>query len=161
MIFDEYVDVINQIENINKRVNQENRLISNDEAKKEIKLLIHLLELKNAQVDITKINREAVIDSELRSFNHAQFYEAITKNNEYECAITDDFPSSFSIISIDGINNDHTDAAIITPDANPNKIFSTFLFISFFIKNTIAAPSVVPINGITKPKNICIILSLF
>ena len=104
MIFDEYVDVINQIENINKRVNQENRLISNDEAKKEIKLLIHLLELKNAQVDITKITREAVIDSELRSFNHAQFYEAITKNNEYECAITDDFPSSFSIISIDGIN---------------------------------------------------------
>ena len=101
MIFDEYVDVINQIENINKRVNQENRLISNDEAKKEIKLLIHLLELKNAQVDITKINREAVIDSELRSFNHAQFYEAITKNNEYECAITDDFPSSFSIISND------------------------------------------------------------
>lgn len=104
MIFDEYVDVINQIENIDKRVNQENRLISNDEAKKEIKLLIHLLELKNAQVDITKINREAAIDSELRSFNHAQFYEAITKNNEYECAITDDFPSSFSIISIDGIN---------------------------------------------------------
>ena len=104
MIFDEYVDVINQIENIDKRVNQENRLISNDEAKKEIKLLIHLLELKNAQVDITKINREAVYNSELRSFNHAQFYEAITKNNEYECVITDDLPSSFSIISIDGIN---------------------------------------------------------
>lgn len=104
MIFDEYVDVINQIENIDKRVNQENRLISNDEAKKEIKLLIHLLELKNAQVDITKINIEAVNDSELRSFNNAQFYVAITKNNEYECAITDDLPSSFSIISIDGIN---------------------------------------------------------
>lgn len=104
MIFDEYVDVVNQIENIDKRVNRENRLISDGEAKKEIKLLIHLLELKNAQVDITKINREAVIDSELRSFNHAQFYEAITKNNEYECAITDDLPSSFSIISIDGIN---------------------------------------------------------
>lgn len=104
MIFDEYVDVINQIENIDKRVNQENRLISNDEAKKEIKLLIHLLELENAQVDITKINREAVNDSELRSFNNAQFYVAITKNNEYECAIIDDLPSSFSIISIDGIN---------------------------------------------------------
>lgn len=104
MIFDEYVDVINQIENIDKRVNQENRLISNDEVKKEIKLLIHLLELKNAQVDITKINREAVNDSELRSFNNAQFYVAITKNNEYECAIMDDLPSSFSIISIDGIN---------------------------------------------------------
>lgn len=104
MIFDEYVDVINQIENIDKRVNQENRLIFNDEAKKEIKLLIHLLELKNAQVDITKINREAVNDSELRSFSNAQFYVAITKNNEYECAITDDLPSSFSIVSIDGIN---------------------------------------------------------
>lgn len=104
MIFDEYVDVINQIENINKRVNQENRLISNDEAKKEIKLLIHLLELENTQIDIKKINRETVNDSELRSFNNAQFYVAITKNNEYECAITDDLPSSFSIISIDGIN---------------------------------------------------------
>ena len=104
MIFDEYVDVINQIENIDKRVNQENRLISNDEAKKEIKLLIHLLELENAQVDINKINREAVNDFELRSFNNAQFYVAITKNNEYECAITDDLPSSFSIISIDGIS---------------------------------------------------------
>lgn len=104
MIFDEYVDVINQIENIDKKVNQENRLISNDEAKKEIKLLIHLLELENAQVDIQQIDREAVNYSELRSFNNAQFYVAITKNNEYECAITDDLPSSFSIISIDGIN---------------------------------------------------------
>lgn len=105
MIFDEYVDVVNQIENINKRVNRENRLISDDEAKKEIKLLIHLLELKNVQVDITKINREAVYDSELGGFfNNAKFYAAVTKNNEYECAITDDFPSSFSIISIDGIN---------------------------------------------------------
>lgn len=104
MIFDEYVDVINQIENIDKRVNQENRLISNDEAKKEIKLLIHLLELENSQVDIQQIDREAVNNSELRSFNNVQFYVAITKNNEYECAITDDLPSSFSIISIDGIN---------------------------------------------------------
>lgn len=104
MIFDEYVDVINQIENIDKRVNQENRLISNDETKKEIKLLIHLLELENSQVDIQKIDREAVNNSELRSFNNVQFYVAITKNNEYECAITGDLPSSFSIISIDGIN---------------------------------------------------------
>ena len=49
MIFDEYVDVINQIENIDKKVNQ------------EIKLLIHLLELENAQVDIQQIDREEVI----------------------------------------------------------------------------------------------------
>lgn len=105
MIFDEYVDVVNQIENIDKRVNRENRLISDGEAKKEIKLLIHLLELENTRVDITKINREAVYDSELRSFfNNAKFYAAVTKNNEYECAITDDVPSSFSIISINGVN---------------------------------------------------------
>ena len=84
----------------------------------------------------------------------------IPNKNPIAAGIQATFPC-VSVISIDGINNDHTDAAIITPDANPNKIFSTFLFISFFIKNTIAAPSVVPINGITKPKNICIILSLF
>lgn len=36
MIFDEYVDVVNQIENIDKRVNRENRLISDGEAKKKL-----------------------------------------------------------------------------------------------------------------------------
>ncbi len=57
-----------------------------------------------------------------------------------------------SAISIDGIRRDHTDAAIITPDANPNKNFSTFLFISSFIRKTIAEPIVVPMNGIKSPK---------
>jgi len=56
-------------------------------------------------------------------------------------------------ISIEGIKRDHTDAAIITPDAKPNKTFSIFLFILFFIKNTIPAPNVVPKNGIASPKN--------
>lgn len=49
------------------------------------------------------------------------------------------FPCSVAI-SIDGINNDHTDAAIITPAANPSSNFSIFLFILFFIRNTIPEP---------------------
>ena len=54
-------------------------------------------------------------------------------------------------ISIDGINNDHTLAAIITPDANPSKNLSTSFLILFFIKNTSVEPNVVPINGIKIP----------
>ena len=57
------------------------------------------------------------------------------------------------VIFIDGISKDHTEAAIITPDAKPNKSFSTFLFILFFIKNTVAVPIVVPKNGIVSPTN--------
>ena len=70
------------------------------------------------------------------------------------------FPCSFAI-SIDGIINDHTDAAIITPDANPNNNFSTFRLNLFFIKNTIADPKVVPKNGIANPivKSILSLLS--
>jgi len=56
-------------------------------------------------------------------------------------------------ILIDGIRRDQTDAAIITPDAKPNKIFSMFLSILFFIKNTIKLPAAVPIKGIANPKN--------
>ena len=54
-------------------------------------------------------------------------------------------------ISIDGINNDQTEAAIITPEANPNNTFSTFLSISFFKIKIILQPSVVPTNGNSKP----------
>ena len=46
--------------------------------------------------------------------------------------INDNFPI-FWDISIEGIINDHTAAAIITPDANPRSILLTILFISFFI----------------------------
>ena len=60
------------------------------------------------------------------------------------------FPCSLAI-SIDGIIKDHIEAASITPDAKPNSNFSTFEFILFFIKNTIAEPSVVPKKGIAKP----------
>ena len=53
------------------------------------------------------------------------------------------------------------DAAIITPDANPNNNFSTFRLNLFFIKNTIADPKVVPKNGIANPivKSILSLLS--
>ena len=40
-------------------------------------------------------------------------------------------------------------------------IFSTFIFILFLIKNTIAAPSTVPNNGIPNPNNNCIIITFF
>ena len=56
--------------------------------------------------------------------------------------------------SIDGINKDHTDAAIITPAANPKSIFSNFGAIRFFKKNTIAEPSDVPRKGIANIMNL-------
>ena len=57
-----------------------------------------------------------------------------------------------AVISNAGINNDHIDAAIITPAAKPINNFWTFLFISFFlIKNTNPEPNVVPRNGISTP----------
>lgn len=69
------------------------------------------------------------------------------------------FPCS-SDISIAGRIKDQIDAAIITPDANPNNSFSTILFILFLIKNTIAAPKVVPAKGINNP-NVNSIFSSF
>jgi hypothetical protein len=49
------------------------------------------------------------------------------------------------------ISNDHTDAATITPEANPNKDFCTIGLKSLFKKNTQPAPNVVPKNGIKIP----------
>ena len=48
---------------------------------------------------------------------------------------------------MDGMSSDHMDAAIITPAANPGRAFSTSGDILSFIRNTMAAPSVVPANG--------------
>lgn len=56
-------------------------------------------------------------------------------------------------ISIDGISKDHTEAAIITPAANPKSNFSNFGAIRFFKKNTIAEPSDVPRKGIANIMN--------
>ena len=65
-----------------------------------------------------------------------------------------EIPPFSSAISIAGIRSDHTDAAIMTPDANPSSVFSSFCFISFLIKNTIAEPSTVPENGISIPNSV-------
>ena len=42
---------------------------------------------------------------------------------------------------MDGINNDHTDAATITPEAKPNNDFCKRGDISSFIRKTNAAPT--------------------
>ena len=66
-----------------------------------------------------------------------------------------------SDISIAGIKSDHTEAATIMPDAKPRSAFWTPARISFFNKNTHAAPSAVPANGIIIPKNIFIYSPVF
>ena len=48
-----------------------------------------------------------------------------------------------STISMAGISRDHTDAAIITPAANPRNTFCMVWDIPFLKKNTMAAPSTV------------------
>ena len=57
------------------------------------------------------------------------------------------------LISIAGIRRDHTEAATITPAANPSSDFWINGFNSFFTKNTQTAPRVVPIKGMISPKN--------
>lgn len=59
-----------------------------------------------------------------------------------------------SHIFIDGIKSDQTDAATITPDANPKSVFWMIGFNSFFKKKTQAAPAVVPTNGIKTPSSV-------
>ena len=58
-------------------------------------------------------------------------------------------------ISMAGIKSDQTEAAIITPEANPRRSFSIFLCIPR-IKNTMADPRVVPAKGINNPASNCI-----
>lgn len=72
--------------------------------------------------------------------------------------INDNFPILLLILR-DGIIKDHTDAAIITPDANPSKPLLTNSLISFFIMKTQAAPSIVPKKGIKTPINIFMFLN--
>ncbi len=58
------------------------------------------------------------------------------------------------LISMLGMSNDHTPAAIMTPEAKPNKAFSVSRGISPRIKNTKADPSVVPSTGISNAMNV-------
>jgi hypothetical protein len=46
-----------------------------------------------------------------------------------------------------GMSKDHTEAATITPAANPNNVFCILAGSLSFIKKTQAAPSVVPAKG--------------
>lgn len=87
--FDEYVDVVNQIEKLNIQINKENRSITEKEAKKEITLLIRLLEFENIKVEV---QQEAT-----------NIFWAKTKNNEYDCHIIEDLPTNFLISSIDNM----------------------------------------------------------
>jgi hypothetical protein len=50
-----------------------------------------------------------------------------------------------------GISSDHTDAATMTPDANPSSDFCNRTDISFFMRKTKDAPNIVPNNGMSSP----------
>ena len=66
--------------------------------------------------------------------------------NPTAAGTTDHAPlSAFS--SIAGMSNDQTDAATITPEANPNNNFCNRTDISSFIRKTNAEPSIVPNSG--------------
>lgn len=60
-------------------------------------------------------------------------------------------PPCSTVMSIEGMSSDHTDAAIITPDANPNSSLRTRADMSRRSRKTIAAPSEVPAKGIRSP----------
>ena len=64
-----------------------------------------------------------------------------------------------SPIFMAGIINDHTDAATITPDANPNRIFCINAGISRFMRNTKEAPNAVPRKGIRSVAKIGFMIS--
>jgi len=63
--------------------------------------------------------------------------------------------------SMAGINKLQIDAATITPAAKPARARCTRSPRDFFIKNTQAAPSVVPKKGIMIPKKVSICLTAF
>ena len=68
-------------------------------------------------------------------------------------------PPLSAVISIEGMRSDHTDAAIITPDAKPSSSFCTHADIPSRSRKTIAAPRVVPTKGSSRPyiTSLCII----
>ena len=56
-----------------------------------------------------------------------------------------------ALISMLGISRDHTEAANMTPEANPNSNLLSDSCSFSFSKKTMAAPKVVPANGISSP----------
>ena len=69
-----------------------------------------------------------------------------------------DLRRSSSHISMAGISKDHTEAATMTPAANPVNILCILPPICFFRKKTQAAPAVVPKKGIRRPATILILM---
>lgn len=63
--------------------------------------------------------------------------------------------------SMAGISRLQTEAATITPAANPVRMRCTLSLREFFIKKTQAAPKDVPRNGIRIPQNASIVNLLF
>ncbi len=74
----------------------------------------------------------------------------IPNRNPATAGMTLHLPLSASI-SIAGISSDHTDAATITPEANPSSDFCTRSGILSFMKNTNAEPSMVHSRGMSSP----------
>ena len=66
-----------------------------------------------------------------------------------------------SSISMAGMSSDHTEAATITPEANPSSAFCSLTGISPFIRNTKAEPSIVPSRGISNPVVSIVVVILF
>lgn len=100
---DEYMDVVNQIEEIDKKVSSEKRVINITEAKKEIRLLIQLLEFNNSRVSTEKIEKNEIHNVSVKKYTpFGKYYFATTKNGKYECVIVDDTPSMFLIASVEG-----------------------------------------------------------
>ena len=60
-------------------------------------------------------------------------------------------PSVWLMKPMLGSSNDQTEAATITPEANPSRVFCTRGFISCFIVKTKAEPKTVPSTGISNP----------
>ncbi len=56
-------------------------------------------------------------------------------------------------MSIPGISSDQTEAATITPEAKPSKVFCSREDISFRMKKTKAEPSTVPKKGMRSTAN--------
>lgn len=102
-ILNKYADVINYIENLNDKISAENRFVNGEEAKRQFRLLIQLLELKPSQVSIKPIKKEKIYSKNILDFtNYGKYYLASTKQNKYFCVLVDDLPSMFMIESIDG-----------------------------------------------------------
>lgn len=100
---DEYMDVVSQIEEINKKVNAEKRKITDEEAKKELRLLIQLLEFRNSRVSIEEVPENKIHNSVVKEYTlFGKFYLATTKVGKYECVIVDDMPCMFRITSVEG-----------------------------------------------------------